>query len=158
VQVDGGARMRVGLLWAASEWDGTRSVAPAQLEPMLRVPGVAFYSLQQGPAASDPLVAHFGITSLSPRTEAIEDAAAAMQQLDLVISVDGMPAHLAATLGRPTWLMLKHEADWRWMDGRSDTPWYPSMRLFRQPRAGDWRAVAEAIAASLRQLCGPRAA
>jgi hypothetical protein len=61
-----------------------------------------------------------------------------------------MPAHLAGTLGRPTWVLLKQDADWRWMQGREDTPWYPTMRLFRQPRAGDWRGLAQQVASSLR--------
>jgi hypothetical protein len=66
-----------------------------------------------------------------------------------VISVDGMPAHLAGTLGRPTWLLLKHDADWRWMEDREDTPWYPAMRLFRQARAGDWASPINAVVAAL---------
>jgi ADP-heptose:LPS heptosyltransferase len=73
-----------------------------------------------------------------------------MCALDLVIAIDGMPAHLAATLGRPTWVMLKHEADWRWMEQREDSPWYPTMRLFRQPRRGDWAAVAQQVASQRR--------
>ncbi len=72
-----------------------------------------------------------------------------MQALDLIITVDAMPAHLAGTLGRPTWLLLKHRADWRWMDERADTPWYPSMRLFRQPRPGAWDHTITAAAAAL---------
>lgn len=79
-------------------------------------------------------------------------AAAAMLALDLVISVDAMPAHLAATLGRRTWVLLKHEADWRWMDARQDSPWYPAMRLFRQRREGDWGSVIEEVAAALARL------
>jgi hypothetical protein len=63
-----------------------------------------------------------------------------------------MPVHLAGTLGVPTWVLLKHEADWRWMDAREDTPWYPSLRLLRQPRPGDWDAVAQQLAESLREL------
>jgi ADP-heptose:LPS heptosyltransferase len=76
-----------------------------------------------------------------------------MRELDLVISVDGMPAHLAATLGRPTWLLLKHESDWRWMDEGRDSPWYPSIRLFRQRRPGDWASVAAEAASALQALC-----
>jgi ADP-heptose:LPS heptosyltransferase len=72
-----------------------------------------------------------------------------MLQMDLMIAVDGMPAHLAGTLGRPTWLLLKHEADWRWMANRDDSPWYPSMRLFRQARTGDWDSVVARVAHAL---------
>lgn len=145
---DGG--LRVGLLWAASDWDPSRSLTLEWLAPLFRVPRVRFYSLQQGPAGEDPALARLPVEVLSDRTASIGQAAAAMQQLDLVIAVDGMPAHLAATLGRPTWVVLKHDADWRWMQGRSDSPWYPAMRLFRQPRAGDWAGAVEEVARALR--------
>lgn len=145
-------RLRVGLLWAASDWDGTRSIPLAALAPLFALEEVQFYSLQQGEAAADPLLQRLDIERLSPRTADIGMAAAAMNQLDLIVAIDGMPAHLAGTLGRPTWVMLKHEADWRWMDEREDTPWYPTMRLFRQPRAGDWSGAARQVAASLRML------
>ncbi|WBY02626.1 hypothetical protein PE066_03555 [Ramlibacter tataouinensis] len=144
----GQGRVRVGLLWAASDWDSSRSLPWPVLAPLLRCPGVRFHALQQGPAAHaaalDPAV-----VPLWQRTDRIEDAAAAMLQMDLVIAIDGMAAHLAGGQGRPTWLLLKHEADWRWMDGRSDSPWYPSMRLFRQRRAGDWAGLVDEVAAAL---------
>jgi hypothetical protein len=147
---DDEGRLRVGLLWAASDWDRTRSIPIAALAPLLAIEGVEFFSLQQGAAAADPALQQFDIRSLSASTQAIERAAAAMCELDLVISVDGMPAHLSATLGVPTWLLLKHEADWRWMLDRSDSPWYPGMRLWRQSRPGDWSAVVKEMAATLR--------
>ncbi|AEG92700.1 hypothetical protein [Ramlibacter tataouinensis] len=146
---DGG--LRVGLLWAASDWDGSRSIPLDTLAPLLGVPGVRFHSLQQGAAAQDPAADRLGLVPLWRQTQSIEVAAAAMLAMDLVIAVDGMPAHLAGTLGRPTWLLLKHEADWRWMDDREDSPWYPAMRLFRQPRAGDWAGLVRQVAAALRQ-------
>lgn len=145
-------RLRVGLCWSASDWDGTRSVPLPALAPLFALEEVQFFSLQQGEAAADPLLERLDVERLSPRTTAIPMAAAAMRELDLVISIDGMPAHLAGTLGRPTWVLLKHEADWRWMDARDDSPWYPSMRLFRQPREGDWDAVAKRVAGELRLL------
>jgi hypothetical protein len=145
-------RLQVGLLWAASEWDATRSLSLPLLAPLLGVEGVRFFSLQQGEPAADPLVQRLGMTCLSPHTTRIEAAAAAMSALDLVISVDGMPAHLAGTLGRPTWVLLKHEADWRWMQDRQDSPWYPTMHLFRQPREGDWSGVVRQVTAALRPL------
>jgi len=155
VPIDGrGSRMRVGLLWAASDWDPSRSVPLAALRPLLEVPGVQFFSLQQGPAAMEPNASRFGLKPLWERTSRIEDAAAAMRQMDLIICVDGMPAHLAATLGRPTWVMLKHEADWRWMREREDTPWYPGMRLFRQGRGEDWGGVAVRLAGALGRVIG----
>ena len=144
--------LRVGLLWAASHWDDSRTIALPALEPLLRVKGARFFSLQQGAAAHDPLLERLPIISLSSRTREIVAAAAAMLELDLVITIDGMPAHLAATLGRPTWTLLKHEADWRWMQERGDTPWYRAMRLLRQPRPGDWGAVVRAAATALSKL------
>jgi hypothetical protein len=140
---------RIGLLWAASDWDRSRSIPVALLEPLLRNDQVHFFSLQQGDAANDQLPRGTVVTPLSRHTREIADAAAAMLELDLFISVDAMAAHLAATLGRPTWLLLKHEADWRWMENRSDSPWYPSMRLFRQPAPDDWSSV---VALGAREL------
>jgi hypothetical protein len=144
--------LRVGLLWSASDWDTTRSIPLQALAPVLSVPGVRFFGLQQGQARHDPAVAASGLVPLWAETGAIEDAAAAMLALDLVIAVDGMPAHLSATLGCPTWLLLKDRPDWRWMDSGATSPWYPSMRLFRQGRAGDWSDVAAQVAAALQDL------
>jgi hypothetical protein len=145
-------RLRVGLLWAASDWDDTRSIALTALEPLLAMQHAQFFSLQQGRAAHDPMLQRLPVVSLSKHTSEVAAAAAVMLQLDLVITVDGMPAHLAATLGRPTWALLKHEADWRWMQSRGDTPWYPSMRLFRQSARGDWDGVVKAAARALSML------
>jgi hypothetical protein len=148
--------LRVGLLWSASDWDTSRSIPLQVLAPVLSVPGVHFFALQQGQARHDPAAAALGIVPLWAQTEAIEDAAAAMLELDLVIAVDGMPAHLSATLGRPTWLLLKHTPDWRWMDRGDTSPWYPGMRLFRQRHAGDWSDVASCVALALQRLAGER--
>lgn len=149
-------RLRVGLLWAASDWDATRTVPLPALAPLFALDDVQLYSLQQGEAAADPLLRRLDIELLSPHTREITDAASAMCALDLVICVDGMPAHLAGTLGLPTWVLLKHEADWRWMEGREDTPWYPTMRLFRQPRPGDWASVAREVARALERVVRER--
>jgi hypothetical protein len=149
-------RLRVGLLWASSDWDATRAIPLPALAALFALQEVRFFSLQQGAAANDPLLDRFGIERLSPRTQQVEQAAAAMCALDLVIAIDGMPAHLAATLGRPTWVLLKHEADWRWMDSRTDSPWYPTMRLFRQPRPGAWEALAQEVAGALQDVLATR--
>lgn len=140
---------KIGLLWSASDWDPTRSIPLEVLAALLRVPGLRWFSLQQGEAANDARVQAMGMVPLSAWTGAIEDAAAAMLQLDGVIAVDGMPAHLAASLGVPTWLLLKQMADWRWMEERQDSPWYPAMRLWRQAREGDWGEVVERVAEAL---------
>lgn len=145
-------RLRVGVVWSCSHWEPSRSIPLTDLAPLFALEEVQYFSLQQGDAAADPLLQRLDIEPLSARTADIRMAAAAMNAMDLVISIDSMPAHLAATLGRPTWVLLKNEADWRWMDAREDSPWYPTVLLFRQPRAGDWRGVAEQVAASLRSL------
>jgi hypothetical protein len=141
--------LRVGIVWSCSHWEHSRSAPLGELAPLFRVEGVKFHSLQQGEEAADPLLEPFAIEALTPRTADLRMAAAAMCALDLVISIDSMPVHLAGTLGRPTWVLLKHEADWRWMDARADSPWYPTVRLFRQPNPGDWRALAQQVADAL---------
>ena len=75
--------------------------------------------------------------------------AAVISQLDMVITVDTLAAHLAGALGKPAWVMLQHAADWRWMHGRSDSPWYPSLRLWRQPAPGDWSGMMEQVCMEL---------
>jgi hypothetical protein len=145
-------KLRVGLAWAASEWDGTRSIPLTLLRTLLELEGVHFFSLQQGDAAKDAERSRLPIHALSNHTGRIESAAAAMLQLDVVVCVDNMVAHLAGTLGRPTWLLLKHEADWRWMEARSDSPWYPTMRLFRQPSPGDWQSAVDMVARALSEV------
>lgn len=148
--------LRVGLVWAASDWDGTRSLALDALQPLLDVPGTRFFSLQQGDAARSPDAQRLGLVPLWKRTGRIADAAAALMHMDLLICVDGMPAHLAGTLRRPTWMLLKNDCDWRWMRARADTPWYPTMRLFRQPKAGDWATPVRQAADALRALSALR--
>lgn len=147
-------RLRVGLTWACSHWEPSRSIPLADLAPLFAVEEVQFYSLQHGEAATDPLLQRLDVEPLSPRTTEIRAAADAMCTLDLVITIDSMPAHLAGSLGVPTWVLLKQEADWRWMDGRENSPWYPTMRLFRQQREGDWRTLAQEVARSLRSVAG----
>ena len=147
------AAPRVGLLWSASDWDSSRSLPLGMLEPVTQLPGLRFFSLQQGEARNDPQLTRLGVVPLSHLTTDIRAAAAAMQEMDLVISVDGMAAHLAGSLGRPTWVLLKHDADWRWMVGREDSPWYSGMRLFRQPVPGDWSGVVSQVRQALQAFC-----
>lgn len=141
---------KVALVWAASPWDPSRSISLAELAPFAALPDVCFYSLQQGAEAIEAADAPFAVKSLSHRTTEIVDAAAAMLEMDLIVTVDNMVAHLAGALGRPVWVLLKKEADWRWMHDRANSPWYPTMRLFRQEQAGDWQAPIRAIVAQLR--------
>jgi hypothetical protein len=142
-------RLRVGLTWQASSWDASRSIAPDALAPLLRMPNARFFSLQQDGAEEEILRRELLIVPLAARTREITAASAAMLEMDLMISVDAMPVHLAATLGRPTWVLLKRDCDWRWMQGRDDSPWYPAVRLFRQPAVGDWQGAVSAAAKAL---------
>jgi hypothetical protein len=144
--------LRVGLAWSASAWDDTRSIPLESLEPLAKIPRVSFYSLQQGSQAAAYSSAPFRIEPYSRHTQAIELAAAAMLDLDLIITIDSMVAHLAGALGRPVWVLLKSRADWRWFDDGEDSPWYPTMRLVRQRREGEWRGAAETVARMLREI------
>jgi hypothetical protein len=150
---DAGSTLKVGLLWSASEWDTSRSIPLELFAPLGTVAGAKFYSLQQGPERETWRNACFGLEPLHEHTEEIAAAAAAMRSLDLVITVDGMVAHLAGALAAPVWVLLKHQADWRWMRDRADSPWYPTMRLFRQNRPGDWAPVIKQVGDELRALC-----
>ena len=135
----------------------SRSLRLAELAPLAAISGrIRFFSLQQGPELKELADAPFPIVSLSEHTGELHEAAAALLAMDLVMTVDGMMAHLAGALGRPVWVLLKHEADWRWMDDRADSPWYPTMRLFRQPAPGAWAPVIGQVAAELGMLAGQR--
>jgi tetratricopeptide (TPR) repeat protein len=133
---------RIGLTWhgSGSHNPDRRSVAFEQLLPLLEQERAMFFSLQLGDAAHDPARADAEnrLADLSPLMDDFASTAALIEQLDLVITIDTAVAHLAGALGKPTWLLLSAAPDWRWMLGRSDSPWYPSMRLFRQAKLGDW--------------------
>ena len=138
--------MRVGLAWAGAAGnlnDRDRSTALQRIAPLARVPGVRFYSLQKGPAAAEAATPPAGmhLTDISADLREFADTAAAIQNLHLVICVDTAVGHLAGALGKPVWVLLSFSPDWRWMLDRSDTPWYPTMRLFRQAKPGDWDSV-----------------
>jgi len=142
-------KCHVGLVWAASDWDTSRSLAIKDLAPLAKVSGIVFHSLQQGGRATEITSAPLRIEPLSENTRDIADAAAAILAVDLVITVDTMVAHLAGALGRPVWLLLQKEADWRWSRNCDRSPWYPTMRIFRQPNSGDWSAVITRVAHAL---------
>jgi tetratricopeptide (TPR) repeat protein len=133
---------RIGLTWhgSGSQSPDRRSVPFDQLLPLLGQERTMFFSLQLGDAAHDPARAgtENKLADLSPLMDDFASTAALIEQLDLVITVDTAVAHLAGALGKPTWLLLSAAPDWRWMLGRDDSPWYPSMRLFRQAKLGDW--------------------
>jgi tetratricopeptide (TPR) repeat protein len=144
--------LRVGIAWAGSPThlgDRFRSLPFPLLEPLLHIEGLHFFSLQLGPEAAQLATTQAPITDLAPAITDLADTAALMQQLDLVIAVDTAVVHLAGALGRPVWVMLPFSPDWRWLLDREDSPWYPTMRLFRQPRFGDWPAVVDAVRVAL---------
>ncbi len=139
---------RVGLAWAGNPHyaaDARRSLPAACLGALAGVPGVSFVSLQTGATAAPPLALHDWTGALTDLAE----TAALVQGLDLVIAADSAVAHLAATLGRPVWLLNRFDTCWRWLRARSDSPWYPSLRIFRQSAPGDWDGVLEAVADAL---------
>ncbi|WP_454020207.1 tetratricopeptide repeat protein [Azospirillum sp. Marseille-Q6669] len=148
---------RVGLVWAGNpsfHGDAQRSPRLAGLRPVLDVPGVRFFGLQKGPGREDleGVAMPPSFTDLGPDIADFADTAAIMSNLDLVISSCTGPAHLAGALGVPVWIVLPHAPDWRWLMGREDSPWYPTARLFRQTRVGDWSGPAAAMARALRGL------
>ncbi|MGQ0512281.1 MAG: tetratricopeptide repeat protein [Betaproteobacteria bacterium] len=160
--------LRVGLAWAGrpEQWDDRkRSISLDMLAPLSEVPGVTFYSLQKGAAAAQAANPPRGLRliDLNGVTRNFSDASY-IGQFDLVISVDTSVAHLAGAMGAPTWVLVAFAPDWRHHLGRADNPWYPTMRLFRQPADGDWRGAIAALAAALHALAarsvdrrGPRA-
>ena len=139
--------LNIGLCWRGGDWDSERSVPSESLRQACDVPRVCAWSLQYRTVdAIEPIPLRCAV----PAGADVMTMASAIARLDLVITVDTMIAHLAGALGRETWLLLRQDSDWRWMEGRSDSPWYPSMRLYRQSRAGDWSEPLARIAADLR--------
>ena len=153
-----GAALRVGLVWsgdASHKWDRYRSLRQlAMLAPLAGIDGVTFLSLQKGPAsaqAADP-PAGMRLVDLSPQLDDFADTAAAISQLDLVITTCTSVAHLAGALGKPVWILLSYVADWIWLLGHKDSPWYPTARLFRQPAPDAWSPIIEHVTSELRRL------
>ncbi|MCP4329527.1 MAG: tetratricopeptide repeat protein [Alphaproteobacteria bacterium] len=151
--------LRVGLAWAGNPRnpnDRIRSIRLAQFAPLGNIPGVAFYGLQVGEAAAQEPPRELELVSFGDDLRPFEETAAAMANLDLIITVDTATAHLAGALALPTWTLLSHVPDWRWLLDRPDSPWYPSMRLYRQSAARDWRPVIDRVAADLTALVARR--
>jgi Flp pilus assembly protein TadD len=140
--------LRAGLAWTGNPGlptDARRSIAPALLRPLAGIPGVDFVSLQVSSATRPPV-------PLADWTDEFTDlavTAALISELDLVIAVDTAVVHLAGALRRPTWLLNRFDTCWRWMLGRGDCPWYPSLRQFRQQRLGDWVSVVQQVRLAL---------
>ncbi|WP_051669676.1 tetratricopeptide repeat protein [Bryobacter aggregatus] len=143
------AGRRIGVAWQGNpkhQNDRNRSIPVELLRPLFELPGQQFLSLQKGvPKASVPEE----LVDLSSLLLDFGETAAAMESLDLVIAVDTSVAHLAGAMGKQVWTLLPYAPDWRWLLHRDDSPWYPSMRLFRQPIAGDWRSVVRELRRAL---------
>ena len=146
--------LRVGLVWCGRPThpnDRRRSVRLARLAPLATIEGVRFVSLQKPmfQADADSLQLFPGMSDLSAELREFDDTAALVATLDLVVTVDTSVGHLSGALGKPTWIMLPKASDWRWLLGRSDSPWYPTVRLFRQAAPGAWDNVIDEVAAAL---------
>jgi tetratricopeptide (TPR) repeat protein len=153
--------LRVGLVWAGRPGlvaDRRRSIALERFAPLAEVPGVSLVSLQKGAAAAS--VHASSALRLHDFTDDLldfADTAALVASLDLVIGVDTSVIHLAGALGRPVWLLDRFDNCWRWLRGREDSPWYPTLRLFRQTAPGDWEGVIARVGVALRGLVDSRA-
>ena len=149
--------INVGLVWAGrpQQWDDRkRSITLDTLAPLKDTPGATFYSLQKGAAAEQAATPPSGmrLVDLGGHLGDFADTAAIVQQLDLVITIDTSVAHLAAAMGKPTWVLVASAPDWRYHLEREDNPWYPTMRLFRQRMDGDWSGPIGRAAAALASL------
>lgn len=145
---------KVGLVWSGSDLHGNdrkRSCPLRHFAALTKIKGVKLYGLQKGPAVRqiEELAADTAVTSLGEEFEDFADTAGAIENMDLVISVDTSVLHLAGAMGKAVWALLPFVPDWRWMLQRQDSPWYPTMRLFRQDRQGDWPGLFEQVARML---------
>ncbi len=150
-QEPGGPAPKVGIVWAGSARhinDHNRSCRLDSFEPLTRIQGVRLYGLQKGEPAQQ--AKEFPLTNLGDCFEDFTDTAGAINNLDLIISVDTAVLHLAGAMGKPVWALLAYAPDWRWMLNREDSPWYPTMRLFRQRKWRDWDSLMRTVAQELR--------
>lgn len=144
----GNGELNIGIVWKAGDWDADRSIPFHYLLPLSDIQGIRLNILQRGEGLNEK-VKGFGIINGS---DDIYEAAQIIKSLNLIISVDTMPAHLAGALGVPVWNLIHSSADWRWMEKGNDNPWYPTMRLFRQKEKGNWKPVIAEVCSELRKL------
>jgi tetratricopeptide (TPR) repeat protein len=157
------AGKRVALIWggwAGNRIDRKRSIPLAEFAPLAAVTGVEFYSLQLGEHAAQTKSPPPGLSVIDCTADLHDfaDTAALLENLDLLITVDTAGAHLAGAMAKPVWLLNRYESEWRWLLDREDSPWYPTMRIFRQPRPGEWKSVIVKIADALGKLARSRSA
>ena len=157
----GQKRLKVGIIWSGNVAffnNRKRAVDVTRFLPLAEIPGVQLYSLQKGPREND--LAACGadelILKLGPELNDFSETAAVLKQLDLVIMTDSSVAHLAGSLGVPVWNLLSRSAYWLYLTEREDSPWYPSMHLFRQPKAGDWDSVFNKVKSALEKAANAK--
>jgi tetratricopeptide (TPR) repeat protein len=149
--------LKIGLCWAGRPThpdDHHRSIRLAEMMALAQFPNIHWFSLQKGPRAAG-VADEFPLTDWTADLSDFADTAALIANLDLVLTVDTSVAHLAGAMGKPTWVLLPYAPDWRWLLERSDSPWYPTARLFRQPKMGDWETVIAAVGEALVKLASP---
>ena len=149
-----GTHFKVGLVWTGKATDRRRACPIEELSPLLKIPGVEFVGLQKGAPAKEVSVLpeEMAFRNIGEEFEDFSDTAAAIEHLNLIISIDTSVAHLAGAMGKPAWVLLHMSPDWRWLMNRSDSPWYPTMRLFRQSRPGHWDNAIRRMERELRAL------
>ena len=152
--------MKIGIAWCggtAHMFDVMRSLSLQMFLPLAETPNVKLYSFvrDKRPGEAELLLANSAIEDLSPRIKNFADTARFVSQMDLVITCDTSLAHLAGGMGKKVWTLLPFAPDWRWMLDREDSPWYPTMRLFRQNKSGDWANVIARVQAELRAYAAP---
>jgi len=150
-----GPYFKVGIVWAGSSTHGNDRYRSFKLEcfaPLTRIENVRLFGLQKGQAAAqmDDMTGIVPIINISKEFDDFTDTAAAIENLDLVISVDTSVLHLAGAMGKPVWALLPYAPEWRWMLNRQDSPWYPTMRLFRQKEWRQWEPVFNQVAQELK--------
>ena len=155
------SELKIGLAWAGGHTESTlrdRSCSLDMFSFLGKLNGIIFYSLQKGEPAkhSKKLTVGMKLIDYSEELRDFSDTTALIKNLDLVISVDTAVAHLAGALGKPVWTLLSFSPDWRWMLNQEDSPWYPTMKLFRQTAMGDWKSVIAQVAEELRLLTAKR--
>jgi len=161
-----GRSLRVGVVWNGGfradhpelwELNKRRNIELEQISKLKDVPGVDFYSLQKGDPAESELIAKKdelwpNINNCVQWLDDFSDTAALIENLDLIISVDTSTAHLAGALGKPVWILNRYDSCWRWLRGRSDSPWYPTAKIYQQPKPGNWDSVLEQVKIDLSAL------
>jgi hypothetical protein len=138
----------IGLCWAGGSYDARRHMPLAALVPLQQLPGIRFWQLQRGPALAQVAQTGFRFENAGDESTDVAATGSLVVELDLVITIDSMVAHLAGALGKPVWTLLHADAGWRWFRHRHDSPWYPTMRLYRQTAPGEWRDVIGRVAES----------